>query len=87
MKINGPNRPNQIKPLQTRNHAPTQGTSKPNAGGERVEVSTEAKVLLEARAPEVPDSATIARIKDAIVTGSFQIHADRIADAMLREEL
>jgi flagellar biosynthesis anti-sigma factor FlgM len=55
--------------------------------GERVEVSNLSKLLSEARGPSEPDMARVQRLKDAIQNGEFTIDADRIASAMLHEEL
>jgi flagellar biosynthesis anti-sigma factor FlgM len=55
--------------------------------GERVEVSKLSKLLSGANGPNEPDAARVQRLKDAIQAGEFTIDADRIASAMVREEL
>jgi flagellar biosynthesis anti-sigma factor FlgM len=57
------------------------------SSGERVEVSNTSKLLAEARGPNEPDMARVQRLKDAITNGEFTIDAERIASAMLHEEL
>lgn len=89
MKVNRPQRPVALDAVRATR---ANGTSKSDdtksaPAGERVQVSNEAKLLMEARAPEVPDQDRIARLKEAIANGTFEVDADRIADAMLNEEL
>lgn len=55
--------------------------------GERVEVSSAARELAAARAPETPDMARVERLRAAIADGSFEVDADAIAEQMLQEEL
>lgn len=88
MKVQGPNRPSHVDPVRGKSTSSVSEPEKATAHrAETVSVSSSAKALGEARAPEVPDAARIARLKDAIVGGSFKIDASRIADAMLREEV
>ena len=88
MKVQGPNRPNHVEALRNRSTSNTSSAERPaTQRGETVTFSPSARGLAEARAPEVPDEARVARLADAIVSGSFKIDASRIADAMLREEL
>jgi flagellar biosynthesis anti-sigma factor FlgM len=54
--------------------------------GERIRVSSEAKIIAAAREPEVPDEKKINELKDAIRKGVFKIDYGRIADAMIDEE-
>lgn len=87
MKVRGPDRPIPLdvsRAVRTRADRPPPGTTQTT---ERVRVSGEARTLLAAREPEVPDRARIARLREAIAGGRFRIDADRIAEAMLREEL
>ena len=87
MKIQGPGKP-QLQPLT--GQVPVKGGAKDGVKaptGERVEVSNLSKLLAEARGPSEPDMARVQRLKDAIQAGEFTIDADRIASAMLNEEL
>ena len=62
---------------------------RPAASGgraERTTVSGGARALSSARAPEAPDEVRVARLKQAIRDGTFQVNVEKIADAILREE-
>ncbi|MDH5671847.1 MAG: flagellar biosynthesis anti-sigma factor FlgM [Myxococcales bacterium] len=87
MKIQGPHRPS---PIQKPEHTKPTATGHAAPGGApsvQVNVSSQARQLAEARAPEQPDEARVARLTDAIRNGTFTVDVDRIADAMLSEEL
>ena len=86
MKVHGPSHTRAVAARE----APRPTGAKPHAGparGERVHVSEQARALSEVRGPEVPDSDKIARLREAIRNGSFVIDHQRIADAMIDEEL
>ena len=85
MKIHGPSRPGPLAPRNVEKSTQAQRAGRSEAG-ERVQVSSQAKALAEAKAPEAPDASRIERLKEAIRSGTFVIDADRIAGAMLREE-
>lgn len=51
-----------------------------------VRVSDGARALGDARAPEQPDDARVERLRGELASGRLVVDADRIADAMLREE-
>jgi flagellar biosynthesis anti-sigma factor FlgM len=89
MKVQGPSNP-RMQPLgeQTRvkESSAKEGAAKAPSG-ERVEVSSTSKMLAEARGPAEPDAARISRLKEAIANGEFTINLDRIANAMVNEEL
>lgn len=87
MKVQGPNRPVALDAVRGQKRAAAQSDAPGAERQEKVRVSSEALVLQEAREPEVPDQDRIARLKQAIVDGSFKIDADRIAEAMLSEEV
>jgi flagellar biosynthesis anti-sigma factor FlgM len=53
---------------------------------ERVSLSSQARQLADARAPEVPDETRIAELRDKLAAGKLHIDFEAIADAMLREE-
>ncbi|MDD9946749.1 MAG: flagellar biosynthesis anti-sigma factor FlgM [Myxococcales bacterium] len=86
MKVNGPSKPGHVHLREVGKPARVQGTSRRTAG-EHVQVSSRARVLASSRDPEVPDQSRIERLKAAIAEGTFEIDVDRIADAMIREEL
>lgn len=87
MKVHGPSKPSQVVLREVGKSAQTQAKARGGPAGERVHVSREARALASVRDPEVPDLSRIEKLKEAIADGTFQIDADRIADAMLREEL
>lgn len=86
MKIQGPGKPRMEPLVQTPAKAEVKEGAKPQTG-ERVEVSNLSKLLAGAQGPSEPDMARVQRLKDAIANGEFTIDADRIASAMLHEEL
>ncbi|MCA9609517.1 MAG: flagellar biosynthesis anti-sigma factor FlgM [Myxococcales bacterium] len=59
------------------------GAGRPAA---KVQVSGGARALEGLRAPEQVDSAKVARLRQAIDNGEFEVDADRIAERMLEEE-
>jgi flagellar biosynthesis anti-sigma factor FlgM len=84
MKIRGTQTPARVDVVERASVRPKNSPSSVRA--ERVRVSEEAKAFADARGPEAPDRARIERIIEAIRSGQFAIDAERIADAMLREE-
>lgn len=86
MKIHGPSRPGPIALRELGKSQRTTSRGRPSAG-EHVHVSSQARSLASAREPEVPDASRIERLKEAIRSGTFTIDHDRIASAMMREEL
>ncbi len=56
-------------------------------GDKFANVSEQAKALSEVRGPEVPDTDRIARLREAIRNGTLVVDLDRIAEAMINEEL
>ena len=86
MKVQGPPKP-RMQPLgETRVKSGTKDEAKAPSG-ERVEVSNMSKMLAEARGPAELDLGRIQRLKDAITAGEFTLDVDRIASAMVNEEL
>ena len=71
----------------TKANARTQKGASHAPKAERVEVSSAARQLAAARAPETPDVARVERLRAAIADGSFEVDADAIAEQMLKEEL
>jgi flagellar biosynthesis anti-sigma factor FlgM len=86
MKVQGPGRP-RFAPLQDAARVKgAQGQRTEAPQGERVAVSSQSKLLAEVRGPEVPDASRVQSLKDAISNGTFQVDAQRVAEAMIREE-
>lgn len=84
MKISGTR--TQLSIDSTRSRA-VERPSSPAKPSEKVRVSSGARSLADAKAPEAPDRARIERLTDAIREGRFQIDAAKIADVMLKEEV
>lgn len=53
---------------------------------EVVELSSLARMLTDARAPEAVDTARVEALRAKLADGSFEIDAQRIAERMLQEE-
>lgn len=83
MKING------IRPGVVGSGPGTGRLTKPGSatGSSKVAVSSSAKQLAGARAPEVADGARVARLSLAVASGEFTVDADAIAERMAREEM
>ena len=82
MKISGMQRPYIDTKTTARRGAP--GAAPGPAT--KVAVSSEAKQLAEARAPQVADSGKVQRLSLAIANGEFAVDAEQVADRMLAEE-
>jgi flagellar biosynthesis anti-sigma factor FlgM len=51
-------------------------------------VSSLSKLLSQVRAPEdAPDAAKVERLRDSIRTGSFKVDHQKVAEAMVQEEV
>lgn len=87
MKVHGPSKPNHVVLREVGKAHRAEAKSRHKPAGERVQVSPEARALSSVRDPEVPDADRIERLKAAIADGTFRIDAERIADAMMHEEL
>lgn len=86
MKVQGPGRPASVDAVRgARVVDKSQETSRSTT--EQVSVSSEARALLDVRAPEVPDQERIARLRNAIRNGTFEVDAEKIASRMLEEEV
>jgi flagellar biosynthesis anti-sigma factor FlgM len=89
MKVSGPNRPN-VTQVHDKAHVKggenAQDTQK-SAAGERVAVSSLSKLLSQVRAPDAPDAAKVDRLRDSINAGSFKVDHQKVAEAMLQEEV
>jgi flagellar biosynthesis anti-sigma factor FlgM len=86
MKVQGPPKPRVLPLGETRAKAETKEGAKAPAG-ERVAVSNLSRILSDARGPAELDLGRISRLKAAISAGEFTIDVDRIASAMVNEEL
>ncbi len=87
MKIQGTPRNGIVDNIRTP-HPPGPENKQTNDGvSEHVHVSNEARLLLDARAPEVPDAERIQRLQQQLENGSFEVDADQIAKRMLEEEV
>jgi flagellar biosynthesis anti-sigma factor FlgM len=84
MKIQGTPRATPIP--ESRGVARYEETRASRPSAERVSLSSQARQLADARAPEVPDDKRVAELRDKIAAGKLQIDFEAIADAMLREE-
>ena len=87
MKVHATPRPGSVERSKPAEPSGERREAGPASRGERVHVSNEAQALGGAREPEAPDELRVARLKEAIRSGAFVIDADRIAEAMLNEEL
>ncbi|MET0339387.1 MAG: flagellar biosynthesis anti-sigma factor FlgM [Polyangiales bacterium] len=83
MKISGIQRPYIDTTTTARRGAPSGASASPAA---KVAVSSEAKSLAEARAPEIADTGKVQRLSLAIANGEFAVDAEQVADRMLAEE-
>jgi flagellar biosynthesis anti-sigma factor FlgM len=92
MKVQGPGRPN-VSPVQDKGHVKGGSDNATEAtkatSGERVEVSSLSKLLSQVRssAPDAPDAAKVDRLRDSIRTGEFKVDHQKVAEAMLTEEV
>ena len=85
MKVQGPGRPGAVD--SARGASSPKGTeAAKESGGERVRMSQQVILLQDARKPEVPDAALVARLREAISKGAFEVDPHRIADLMMTEE-
>ena len=88
MKVQGPGRPNvtQVHDKAPAKHA-EQASPTHKADGERVAVSSLSKMLSQVRAPDAPDAAKVERLRDSINAGTFKVDHEKVAEAMLTEEV
>jgi flagellar biosynthesis anti-sigma factor FlgM len=87
MKVQGPPKP-RLQPLgEARAKAGAKEGAVAPSGGERVAVSNMSRMIADARGPAELDLGRIQRLKAAITAGEFTIDVDRIASAMVQEEL
>lgn len=54
---------------------------------ERVQVSSLSKLLSSVRAEETTDPAKVERLRESINAGAFKVDRERVAEAMLQEEI
>ncbi|MGF1465930.1 MAG: flagellar biosynthesis anti-sigma factor FlgM [Sandaracinaceae bacterium] len=88
MKVTGSHPYTRVdKPRTDPPASPPEGGRRPSGeDAAEVRISDTAQVLRDVRSPEVPDAERIARLKAAIDNGELEVDAERIADAMLRDE-
>jgi flagellar biosynthesis anti-sigma factor FlgM len=92
MKVRGLGRPH-VSPVHDTGHVKAGGDSATEAtkatSGERLEVSSLSKLLSQVRAsaPDAPDADKVDRLRESIRTGVFKIDRQKIAAAMLEEEV
>jgi flagellar biosynthesis anti-sigma factor FlgM len=88
MKVHGPGRPN-VTQVQDKSPAKSAEsathTGKPT--GERVAVSSLSKLLSQVRAPDSPDTAKVERLRESIKAGTFKVDHEKVAEAMVAEEV
>lgn len=88
MKVQGPGRPN-VTHVQdkgpAKNAESTSHTEKPT--GERVAVSSLSKLLSQVRGPDSPDVEKVERLRESIKAGTFKVDHEKVAEAMLTEEV
>ena len=91
MKVNGSPNPHQrTEAAKERQEQLAEELKERREGTPRndgVQVSDVARALTAARSPETPDSDRIERLRAEIENGTFQIDAEAIAEAMLKEEV
>ena len=85
MKITGPIQTPYVRSVRSSQGAEASQAARPT--GDRVGVSSVAREIADARGPEVPDEARIARLRQSIEDGTFEIDSMRIAEQMLAEEV
>lgn len=90
MKVQGPpGRPGVGTVNQTPDSSQVKNAeaNKATAPEERIQVSSLSKLLSRVREPEGIDTAKVERLKSALESGSFKVDHERVAEAMLREEV
>jgi flagellar biosynthesis anti-sigma factor FlgM len=86
MKIQGPGKPRPVAPSELGSVKDAKPQRTEASRGERVQVSQLGQMLASARGPDTPDTARVARLKNAIDSGNFKVDPERIAEAMIQEE-
>ncbi|AHD03984.1 anti-sigma-28 factor, FlgM family [Paenibacillus larvae subsp. larvae] len=82
MKINDTNRVGAFNPYARNQAASSHGTSgKKSMGKDEVQISAEAKELLDAREPE--RQKRIEELKQAVSAGTYQVDARKLAEKLL----
>ncbi|HJL19623.1 MAG TPA: flagellar biosynthesis anti-sigma factor FlgM [Sandaracinaceae bacterium LLY-WYZ-13_1] len=90
MKISGHTPYAKIESTRAGERGPAEGResseASPTGAAAEVRMSDAARAMRDAHAPERPDEAKVARLRELVERGDFQIDAERIASAMLDEE-
>jgi flagellar biosynthesis anti-sigma factor FlgM len=88
MKVERPGRPN-VSQVQEKGPAKgadeARGANKPPS--ERVDVSNLSKLLSSVRASEQIDVPKVERLRESISAGTYKVDQEKVAEAMLREEV
>lgn len=87
MKIQGPARNGLVENIRTPQPPGPENKQSNDGVSEHVHVSNEARLILDARAPEVMDGERVQRLQQQLENGTFQVDADKIAKRMLEEEV
>lgn len=90
MKVERPGRPGvgQVEQSRDAGHAKSVEQAKAKAPEERIQVSSLSKLISAFRAnPEAVDQAKVEQLKTDIQSGNFKVDHNKVADAMLREEM
>jgi flagellar biosynthesis anti-sigma factor FlgM len=91
MKIQPPNGRPAVGPAQETREAnaskSVDGQQRPVGSEERVQVSSLSKLLSSVRAEETTDPAKVERLRESINAGAFVVEHERVAEAMLQEEV
>ena len=89
MKIQGQNPYSKVhsrKDSKSRSGTDGQAKSSSSGAATAVNVSSTARNLVTLHAPEEADLSKVERLREAVEQGTFQVDAEKIADAMVREE-
>lgn len=86
MRIRGSQPGTPVTPIRSSASDRVKEGGSSGAKAELVELSSLARMLTDARAPEAIDAGRVEALRARIAYGSFEIDAQQIADRMLGEE-